>query len=192
MTQPASAHPTPSTAHAERTQARVLALQYLYSRDVLKGASDEEVAAFFDAEGVVVKTVRDYAERIVHGVLDDQARLDQEIQEAARNWSVGRMPAVDRNIVRICWFEMRTLEVPPAVAINEAIELGKEFSTENSGAFINGVLDQLHKTRLMAQPADATIPVVPAAAPAATPTGTPADLATPPAVPPSADAGTSP
>ncbi|MGH7145962.1 MAG: transcription antitermination factor NusB [Planctomycetota bacterium] len=155
MTHPLKPNPGQAQHHAERTQARVLALQYLYARDVLKGDSTEDAGDFFDAEGVAARSVRDYAARVVAGVLEDQPTLDQDIQEAARNWSVGRMPAVDRNILRICWFEMRTLELPAAVAINEAIELGKEFSTENSGAFINGVLDQLNKTRLLGQPADA-------------------------------------
>lgn len=165
MTQPPAQPSIPSAAgtpHAERTQARVLALQFLYARDVLKGDSDEDIAGFFDAEGVQVRAIRDYAARLIHGVLDDQATLDQEIQEAARNWSVGRMPAVDRNIVRICWYEMRTLEVPAAVAINEAIELGKEFSTENSGAFINGVLDQLNKSKLSPAKPAPTPPTPPA------------------------------
>lgn len=88
---------------------------------------------------------KDYAEAIVGGVLDKKSEIDREIEAASDNWSVDRMPVVDRNILRIAVYEMRHASVPFKVAIDEAVELAKRFGTDESGAFVNGILDRMHR-----------------------------------------------
>ena len=75
---------------------------------------------------------------------DARPELDEAIQSVAQNWQIERMAVIDRNVLRMATFELlHCEEVPPKVAINEGIELGKRFSTQNSGAFINGILDKV-------------------------------------------------
>ena len=93
------------------------------------------------------KEARTFAEARIDGVLETQVELDRAIQEVAQNWDISRMAVIDRNVLRIATFELlHCKDIPPKVAINEAIEIGKRFSTSNSGAFINGILDKI-KTR---------------------------------------------
>ncbi len=88
--------------------------------------------------------IRPFAEQLVRGVHLHQAEIDQMIVSASENWRIDRMSIVDRNILRIALFEMLYCpDVPPKVSINEAIDIGKKFGSEDSGAFINGVLDHV-------------------------------------------------
>jgi N utilization substance protein B len=89
---------------------------------------------------------KEYARRLVDGTTQHRAQIDALLGDAARNWDLSRMAVVDRNVLRIGCYEMlHEPDVPTKVAINEAIELGKRFSTEQSGAFINGILDRIRK-----------------------------------------------
>lgn len=82
--------------------------------------------------------------RLVHGVMDRREALDQLIESHSSNWKLSRMAGVDRNLLRIAVFEMLDCaDIPAKVSINEAIELAKKFGTEDSGAFINGILDSI-------------------------------------------------
>jgi N utilization substance protein B len=85
-----------------------------------------------------------FARELIDGVLDHQERIDTHIRAASENWELRRMPVIDRNILRLAVFELLfRQDIPPKVSINEAIELGKRYSTERSGAFINGILDHI-------------------------------------------------
>ena len=85
-----------------------------------------------------------YAREIVDGVIDNQGEIDEQITTFAKDWSLERMPAVDRALLRIgAWEILFNDEVPTAVAIDEAVELAKEFSTDESGSFIHGVLARI-------------------------------------------------
>lgn len=87
-----------------------------------------------------------FAEPLIRGVLEHRARLDEEIQKHARNWSLHRMAVVDRNILRLAAYEMHFREdIPPVVSINEAVDIAKKFSTQDSGKFVNGILDQMRR-----------------------------------------------
>jgi N utilization substance protein B len=93
-----------------------------------------------DAESV------QYAQRIVEGVHAQRAEVDRVIAEVAQNWKIHRMAVIDRNILRIgAWELLFVPDVPPKVSINEGIELGKRFSTANTGAFVNGILDKVRQ-----------------------------------------------
>lgn len=129
----------------KRTRSRELALQFLYQVDLLGPDKLDDLTAFLQeqAEGGDAETTR-YARMLVEGTVDAIPELDAEIQYVAQNWQVDRMAVIDRNVLRMAAFEiLHCDEIPPKVAINEGIELGKRFSTQNSGAFINGILDKI-------------------------------------------------
>jgi N utilization substance protein B len=131
-----------------RTKAREVALQLLFQFDLRGSAYAEELgqttASLCAAESEGDAEVQEYCTRIVEGVLARRSQIDQRLQSVARNWDLARMANVDRNILRLSMFElMFCRDVPPKVAINEAIELGKKYSTANSGGFINGILDRV-------------------------------------------------
>ena len=87
-----------------------------------------------------------FAEPLIRGVLEHRERIDAEIQKHAKNWSLHRMAAVDRNVLRLATYEMLFREdIPPIVSINEAVDVAKKFSTHDSGKFVNGILDQIRK-----------------------------------------------
>lgn len=130
-----------------RRKAREIALTFLYQWDV----RGEEVLPEMDE--ILVRDrrlpeVADYCRLLVRGVVAEGREIDRLLSDAAEHWSLHRMALVDRNILRMAVWEMRRkdADVPPKVAINEAIELAKRFSTEQSGAFVNGVLDRVRRT----------------------------------------------
>lgn len=99
-------------------------------------------------EHQVSSRTKKFAETLVWGVLEHKGEIDKLISEAAENWRIDRMNAVDRNVLRIAIFELLYLpDIPPQVSIDEAIELGKRFGTEESGAFINGILDRIAREK---------------------------------------------
>jgi len=127
----------------KRTRARELALQALYQLDIQGDDFASEVGSFLADEETDNETV-EFALGLVRGVVAEREALDKAIADVAQNWDIARMAVVDRNVLRMASFELLFRdEIPPKVSINEAIELGKRFSTKNSGAFINGILDRI-------------------------------------------------
>ena len=91
--------------------------------------------------------MRLFAETLIRGTLENREAIAAQIQKLARSWALHRMAVVDRNILRAALFEMQHCEdVPPVVTINEAVEIAKRYSTEESGKFVNGILDSFKKT----------------------------------------------
>jgi transcription antitermination factor NusB len=135
----------------KRTRARELALQFLYQVDVRGREVADDLDAFL-AEEESDRTASEFARLLVRGTLEHRDAIDQQLQTVARNWDLRRMAVVDRNVLRLATFELLYRDdIPPKVSINEAIELGKRFSTQNSGGFINGVLDKV-KDRYASNP----------------------------------------
>jgi N utilization substance protein B len=134
-----------------RTRARELALQFLYAIDVQGGEYRTSLDTFLHDElggKAGEPEASEYARRLVDGVILHGPAIDQLLAEAAKNWGLTRMAAIDRNCLRLGVYELlHEAEVPPKVAINEAIELAKRYSTEQSGAFVNGILDRIRKDR---------------------------------------------
>lgn len=123
-----------------RHQARTIALQVLYESDVAGHPAQEVLARYLD-DLSVPQTVRRYVERLVTGFAADHERIDAEIAAAATAFPFDQLPAVDRNILRIAIYELKSeSDVPLKAAINEAVELAKRFGGENSSRFVNGVL----------------------------------------------------
>lgn len=126
-----------------RTRARQVALQFLYQLDLRGPQQIEELDAFLRETETDRETVV-FARRVARGVHEHQADIDKILGEVAKNWQVARMAVVDRNVLRIGTYELlHVSDVPPKVSINEAIELGKRFSTASSGSFVNGILDKV-------------------------------------------------
>ena len=126
-----------------RTRARERALQALYQIDVAAEGIDDALAAFWRSFEPVEQEVRTLAEELVRGVAQHRRQVDEAIEEASSNWRLDRMARVDRNVLRLAVYELVGTDVPVKVVINEAIELGKKFGSESSGAFVNGVLDRI-------------------------------------------------
>jgi N utilization substance protein B len=128
---------------SRRTKARERALQALYQIDVAADDIDEALARFWRSFEPVEAEVRETAEALVRGVAAHRRVVDDAIEGASTNWRLDRMAKVDRNVLRLAVHELLHTDVPVKVAINEAIELGKKFGSESTGAFVNGVLDRV-------------------------------------------------
>jgi N utilization substance protein B len=128
---------------ARRTKARERALQALYQIDVAAEGIDDALQRFWKSFEPVEAEVMDLAESFVRGVAQNRRAIDDTIERVSTNWRLDRMAKVDRNVLRLAVYELLETDVPVKVAINEAIELGKKFGSESSGAFVNGVLDKV-------------------------------------------------
>jgi N utilization substance protein B len=127
-----------------RRKAREVALQVLYEMDVLQIGPGEALELFwrnFDAP----EEARSFSSDLVLGATRHHEEIDGLIVGCSDHWSLDRMSRVDRNILRMAVYELLyCADIPPKVTLNEAIDLGKEYGSENSGSFINGVLDALY------------------------------------------------
>jgi N utilization substance protein B len=126
-----------------RRKARELALQALFCMDMTGDTSEEMLQRFCD-HYVPPAKARPFFLELIRGVIGSRALIDQLIERFSRNWRLSRMSCVDRNIMRIAVYEMLFCgDIPAKVSINEAIDIGKKYGTEESGAFINGILDSV-------------------------------------------------
>jgi N utilization substance protein B len=107
-------------------------------------SSDHDQARWGQPLDQLPAATRLFAENLVKGVLDHRDALDEQIKKYAQNWDLHRMAVVDRNVLRLAIYEMLHREdIPPIVSINEAVDIAKRFSTEESGKFVNGILDKI-------------------------------------------------
>jgi transcription antitermination protein NusB len=127
-----------------RTRGREVALQVLYQLEQNPGQGPAEVEVFIHRRLREPKLCA-FASTLIEGVREHQPRIDALISEVAENWRLDRMAAIDRNILRLGAYELLycTGTVPTKVAINEALELAKRYSTAQSSRFVNGILDRL-------------------------------------------------
>lgn len=133
-----------------RHRAREQALQLLFQWDVRRTPYDEILRGYYDSllvsEDSPARPRPDpFAEALFRGTADAVVAIDEHITRHAAHWKIPRMPAVDRNIIRLAAYELLRTETPPAVAIDEALELARRFSGEESVHFVNGVLDAIRK-----------------------------------------------
>ena len=127
-----------------RHKARELALQVLFQWDIHRGAPGW-LEGFWE-EHATSPDCRQFAQSLVDGVIGGVAELDALIGRYAENWTVSRMACIDRNVLRMAVYELRNLpDVPARVTLNEAIDIVKRFGDEQSGAFVNGILDRMLK-----------------------------------------------
>ena len=132
-----------------RHRSRQRALQVLYQWDMTKGPVEDAISSFYDTLGADDQDTQpgrdEFMEELAKGASQMAPAIDHRIAEKSENWKLERMPIVDRNILRLAIYEMSRKETPPAVVIDEALELARQFSGETSVPFINGVLDAVHK-----------------------------------------------
>ncbi|WP_372365950.1 transcription antitermination factor NusB [Candidatus Uabimicrobium sp. HlEnr_7] len=129
----------------KRTKARQIALQFLYQIDLRSDEVLDQQSDFITSTESCTE-VKKYALELINGCRNYWSSINDAITKVAKNWDLSRMAVVDRTILRIAVYELLyRKDVPQKVVINEAINLGKRFSTEHSGAFINGILDNLKK-----------------------------------------------
>ena len=137
-----------------------MALQVLYQTEQNPGLAPEEVSRFVERRLRGDRKLCEFAEGLIAGVQQNQTRIDSLISDVAENWRLDRMAAIDRNILRLGAYEILYCpDVPTKVAINEALELAKRYSTAQSSRFVNGILDRLQAA------GDATAPQATEAAP---------------------------
>jgi N utilization substance protein B len=151
-----------------RREARERAVQFLFQYDLNKPENlDDALAPFWESQrmGAIIEdhgparwgehvelpppsveevALREFAEPLIRGTVERLAELDEKIVAVAKNWDLNRMAAVDRNILRLAIYEMfYRNDIPPIVSINEAVDIAKKFSTDDSGKFVNGILDKI-------------------------------------------------
>jgi transcription antitermination protein NusB len=131
-----------------RRRSRELALQILFQEEFHTDLNMEQSVALYRESFDTEPEVWEYAKVLVQGIKLKHEDIDSAIQSYSSNWRLDRMSHVDRNILRIACFELKFLdrEIPATVVINEAIEIGKKFSSEDSAGFLNAVLDNLAKS----------------------------------------------
>jgi N utilization substance protein B len=126
-----------------RRQARELAMQALFYMDMQGDVSAEMLECYCD-NFQPPKKARPFFVTLVNGVIDRKVELDVIIERFSKNWKISRMSGVDRNVMRVAVYELICCDdIPPKVTINEAVDIGKKFGTEESGAFINGIMDSI-------------------------------------------------
>ncbi len=132
-----------------RSKARKQSLDILYECDI-RGTSPVEILALRDVDDVGVDTrpIRDYTKELINGVSEHRRKIDELISTYAQGWDMDRMPAVDRNILRIGIFEILWRnDLDDAIAIDEALLLARDLSTEESAGYIHGVLGRISSIR---------------------------------------------
>ncbi len=130
-----------------RRKARECALQMLFAADVAETPPDEVVRTYWAelADADLEEPARDFATRLAAGTLAQLEALDERIRSRAEHWRIARMAVVDRNILRLAVYEFLYEPTPRTVAINEALEIARRFSTYEATQFINGILDAIKR-----------------------------------------------
>lgn len=128
----------------KRTQAREYALQMLYQQELNPEAIDGAIAFFWEQSPPASEESRLFAEKLFRETCENVEKIDAEISRVAQNWQLSRMAVIDRNILRFAAYELLFLDdIPPKVTINEAVNIAKKYSQEDSGKFVNGILDKI-------------------------------------------------
>ena len=139
---------------SSRRRSRQRALQILFQWDARRQPVDDAINAYYDTLYSEEQPERDpFVADLVRGAVEHLAEVDEQITRHAEHWRMERMPAVDRNILRLAVYEMVHGGTPAAVVIDEALELARKFSNEESVQFVNGVLDAIHREAAGTAPA---------------------------------------
>ena len=143
-----------------RRKARECALQMLFAADVSEMSADDVVRTYWTelGEAELDETARDFSTRLAAGTLANLELLDERIRSRAEHWRISRMAVVDRNILRLAVYEFLYEPTPRTVAINEALEIARRFSTYEATQFINGILDAIKRDLDEQQPQTNVVP----------------------------------
>jgi N utilization substance protein B len=128
----------------KRRQSRELAIQFLYQLDIVGQSDWQETLKKFWKENGADDEIKEFAVRIINSVIEKKNDIDKLIESYATNWDISRIAAVDRNVLRSAMSELLYMDdIPPIVAINEAVDIAKKYGTPESGKFVNGILDKI-------------------------------------------------
>ncbi|MBF0331462.1 MAG: transcription antitermination factor NusB [Candidatus Omnitrophica bacterium] len=135
----------------KRSIARECALKILYQMEMTGYAPDKAIPAFWEYEPDHPEDVRDFATKLVNGIHANLTVIDEKLGEYATNWQLNRMAVIDRNVLRLGLYELKFsgIDIPPKVAINEAVDLAKKYGDHDSSKFVNGILDKVHKKEIV-------------------------------------------
>jgi N utilization substance protein B len=129
-----------------RHETRENAMKILFQTQIQRDDIDEQIARYCEENEIVEGPEHDYFVNVVNGVLGHVQKLDEMIAKHAKGWTISRMPKVDLAIMRICIYEMiYRKDIPATVSMNEAVELTKQYSGDDSKAFVNGVLGKVYE-----------------------------------------------
>lgn len=132
----------------KRRRAREYALQILFQLDVTNSKLNDDLFENFWKDIKENDDVKEFANNIVIGTRKNITTIDKSIKKSAEHWSIERMAIVDRNILRAATYELLYRpDIPPSVIINEALEISKKYSSEDSSSFINGILDKIQRSK---------------------------------------------
>jgi len=137
----------------KRSQAREIVFQIIYEDD-LNSSRNPALADELLERRIGDESLLEFARQLVRGVRQNREQIDGLIEKAAENWSLERMAATDRNVLRLGAFELLHCDTPDPVAINEAVELAKRFGTAQSAQFVNGILDRLMHSNKQSEAGD--------------------------------------
>ena len=138
----------------KRTLAREYTLKILYQAEMTRRDIVAAARQFWKEQDPPDEVVREFTQRLADGVAANLATIDAQISHYAANWQIKRMAVIDRNILRLGVYELlHTSDIPPKVTINEAVELAKKYGDLESGKFVNGILDKIHKTEVLTKTA---------------------------------------
>jgi len=150
-----------------RRKARECALQMLFQYDVARPALDDLAKTYWGELAEAAEDVREFATELALGVISHQDEIDDRIRQRTENWRIPRMAVVDRNLLRLAVYEFLFQEsTPKTVAINEALEIARRFSTQEATQFINGILDAIKRDLETSAASPAAEPAATTASPA--------------------------
>lgn len=131
----------------KRTKARECALKILYAIDITKEDPKQCIDTFWKNHEETEAQVKSFTNGLVLGVCGNRELIDKLISQYTTNWQLNRVAVTDRNILRFATYELLFMEeIPPKVSINEAIDIAKKYGDQDSGKFVNGILDKINKT----------------------------------------------
>ena len=134
----------------KRTLARESTLTILYQADIARRSIPDTSKKYWSEQESIDPTIHEFSNRLIAGIEGKVESIDQKISQYAANWQLKRMAVIDRNILRLGVFELLyASDIPPKVTINEAVELAKKYGDMDSGKFVNGILDKIHKVEVV-------------------------------------------
>ena len=128
-----------------RSKGREFAMQMLFQWDMSE-QDPRKLEIKFWRNAKAAENTKAFANRLFEGAAKEAAALDETITKHAENWKIERLSAIDRAILRLGIYELRSTDTPPKVVMNEAVDLAKKFSSEDAGSFVNGILDAAYKS----------------------------------------------
>ncbi|GHT34359.1 N utilization substance protein B [Planctomycetales bacterium] len=138
----------PNGKYAARSAVRMVVFQVLYQDELNPGSRVQFADTILKNELPKHQPLQDFACQLLNGIVEKQEQIDAAVTAVAVNWTLSRMTAVDRCILRLASYEIMFTETPKAVVINEAVELAKKFGTNESAGFVNGILDKLPEKQI--------------------------------------------